>query len=271
MSATSRKVTVWDPPITAKIFEQGEGEPLLFLHSGSGITASDPLVEALARSRKVIAPRHPGFVDPDELNELRDVHDLALYHDELLDKLGLDSVAVIGHSFGGMVAAELAAHVPNRVSKLVLAAPVGLWNEAYPTTDFFTSFPFGMAEILWHDASSPEAVAAMQAMAKGDEEEASQSDDPLTALMLRVLPGLVTLGKYIWPLPDKGLGRRLRRIKAPTLVIWGEKDNLTPSQYADDFVAGIPDAKAEFIPDAGHMAPYERTAEFVGKVEAFLG
>ena len=45
----------------------------------------------------------------------------------------------------------------------------------------------------------------MAAMAKGDDEEASQSDDPLTAMMLRVLPGLVTLGKYIWPLPDKGL------------------------------------------------------------------
>lgn len=266
----SRTVTLWDPPVTAKIYESGEGEPVLFLHSGSGITPSDPFVAALAASRKVIAPRHPGFVDPDELDELRDVHDLALYHDELLDALELGSVAVIGHSFGGMVAAELAAHVPNRVSKLVLAAPVGLWNEEYPVADFFTAFPYGMAELLWHDASSPEAVAAMTAMAQGDDEEESKSDDPLTALMLRVLPGLVTLGKYIWPLPDKGLGRRLRRIKAPTLVVWGEKDKLMPSQYADDFVAKIPDARAEFIPDAGHMAPYERTQDFVKLVDQFL-
>jgi pimeloyl-ACP methyl ester carboxylesterase len=269
---TSRKVTLWDPPITAKIYESGEGEePVLFLHSGSGITPSDPLVAALAKSRKVLAPRHPGFVDPEELIELRDVHDLALYHDELLDKLAIDSIAVIGHSFGGMVAAELAAHVPNRVSKLVLAAPIGLWNDDYPVTDFFTAFPFGMADLLWADATSPEAVASMTAMAQGDDEEESKSDDPLTAMMLRVLPGLVTLGKYIWPLPDKGLVRRLRRIKAPTLVVWGEKDKLTPSQYADDFVKGIPDARAEFIPDAGHMAPYERTDEFVALVDNFLG
>src|SRR5688572_6063775 len=185
---SSRTVTVWDPPITAKVFEAGDGEPVLFLHSGSGITGSDPLVEALSASRRVIAPRHPGFVDPEELNELRDVHDLALYHDELLDALELDTVAVIGHSFGGMVAAELAAHYPKRVSKLVLAAPIGLWNDAYPVTDFFTAFPFGMADLLWHDSSSPEATAAMAAMAKGDEEEESKSDDPLTALMLRVLP-----------------------------------------------------------------------------------
>jgi pimeloyl-ACP methyl ester carboxylesterase len=266
----SRTVTLWDPPITAKVFELGDGEPLLFLHSGSGITASDPLVAALAQTRKVIAPRHPGFVDPDELSELRDVHDLALYHDELLDVLGLDSVAIVGHSFGGMVAAELAAHVPNRVSKLVLAAPVGLWNDDYPMPDMFAAFPFGMAELLWHDASSPEAIAAMAAMAAGDTEEASQSDDPLTAMMLRVLPGLVTLGKYIWPLPDKGLSRRLRRIKAPTLVVWGEKDKLGPSRYADDFVAKIGDARAEFLPDAGHMAPYEKTSDFVSLVDAFL-
>lgn len=267
---TSSTVTLWDPPITAKIFEVGEGEPVLFLHSGSGVTSSDPVVAALAQSRSVIAPRHPGFVDPEELQELRDVHDLALYHDELLDALELDSVAVIGHSFGGMVAAELAAHYPRRVTKLVLAAPLGLWNADYPVEDFFTAFPFKMADLLWHDSSSPEAVAAMAAMAKGDEEEASQSDDPLTAMLLRVLPGLVTLGKYIWPLRDRGLGRRLRRITAPTLVVWGEKDKLAPSHYADDFVAKIGDARAEFIPDAGHMAPYEKTAEFTELVDGFL-
>lgn len=268
---TSRTVTVWDPPITAKVYEVGEGDPVLFLHSGSGITPSDPLVSVLtATGRKVVAPRHPGFVDPDELDELRDVHDLALYHDELVGELGLHSLPVIGHSFGGMVAAEFAAHYPTRVSKLVLAAPLGLWNDAYPVTDFFTAFPFGMADLLWADATSPEAVAAMSAMAQGDDEEASKSDDPLVAMMLRVLPGLVTLGKYIWPLPDRGLGRRLRRITSPTLVVWGEKDKLAPSQYADDFVKAIPDARAEFIPDAGHMAPYERTDEFVRLVDAFL-
>ncbi len=268
---TARTVTVWDPPITAKVFEMGSGEPVVFLHSGSGITASDPVCEALASRWGVVAPRHPGFVDPDELDELRDVHDLALYHDELLDALGIDRVAVIGHSFGGMIAAELAAHVPNRVSKLVLAAPVGLWRDDEPAPDFFTAFPFGMADLLWHDATSSEAVAAMTAMAQGDEEESSRSDDPLTAMMLRVLPGLVTLGKYIWPLPDKGLVRRLRRIKAPTLVVWGEKDKLVPSSYSDIITAKVPDVRAEFIPDAGHMAPYERTDAFVTLVNGFLG
>ena len=263
-----RTVTVWDPPITATVFEAGQGQPVVYLHAGGGVTADDPLVEALAQRFRVIAPRHPGFVDPDEVSEIRDVHDLALYHDELLDALGLDSVAVTGHSYGGMVAAELAAHVPHRVSKLVLAAPVGLWNDDYPMADMFTAFPFEINDLLWADASSPQAQQAMATMARSYAD--LKVDDPMVAMLQRVLPGLITIGKYIWPLPDKGLSRRLRRIKAETLVVWGEKDKLVPSRYADDFVAGIPNARAAFIADAGHMMPFERTEEFVALVGDFL-
>jgi pimeloyl-ACP methyl ester carboxylesterase len=246
-----------------------DNETLVFLHSGSGMTSSDPVVEALAEHYNVIAPLHPGFEDPDELEELRDVHDLALYHDELFEALGLDDVNVIGHSFGGMVAAELAAHYPKRVKKLVLVAPVGLWNDDYPMVDMFTAFPFGIQELLWGDPNSADVAAAMAAMAKGMG-DLSGASDPLTAMLLRVLPGLITIGKYMWPLPDKGLVRRLRRITASTLVVWGEKDKLLPSRYADDFVAKIPNARAAFMPDAGHMVPYERTDEFVKLVSDFL-
>ena len=268
-SVSDRTVTVWDPPLGARVFETGEGDPLVYLHGGGGMTSSDPVVEELANSFHVYAPVHPGFVDPDDLDELRDVHDLALYHDELFDALGLESAAVVGHSFGGMVAAELAAHVPARVTKLVLAAPVGLWNEDYPTADFFTAFPFGIQELMWGDPNSADVSAAMARMAEGMDELPSDTD-PMTAMLLRVLPGLITLGKYMWPLPDRGLVRRLRRIKAPTLVVWGDKDKLAPSRYADDFVARIPDARASFVPDAGHMVPYERTKDFVELASEFL-
>jgi pimeloyl-ACP methyl ester carboxylesterase len=263
-----RQVTVWDPPLQTTVFEAGSGDPVVYLHAGGGVTADDPLVEALAERFHVVAPVHPGFVDPDEVEEIRDVHDLALYHDELFEALGLDAVAVIGHSFGGMVAAELAAHVPHRVSKLVLAAPVGLWNDDYPMADMFTAFPFEINDLLWADPSSGEAQQAMATMAKEFSE--LKVDDPMVAMLQRVLPGLITIGKYMWPLPDKGLSRRLRRIKAPTLVVWGEKDKLNPSRYADDFVAGIPDARTAFIPEAGHMLPFERTEEFVRLVDEFF-
>jgi pimeloyl-ACP methyl ester carboxylesterase len=269
VTASERTVTVWDPPLESKVFEAGSGDTVVYLHGGGGVTAGDPLLEALAQRFHVVAPLHPGFTDPDDVEEIRDVHDLALYHDELFDSLGLDSVPVIGHSFGGMVGAELAAHVPNRVSKLVLAAPVGLWNDDYPMADMFTAFPFEINNLLWADPNSGEAQQAMATMA--EEFADLKVDDPMVAMLQRVLPGLITIGKYMWPLPDKGLVRRLRRIKAPTLVVWGEKDKLIPSRYADDFVAGIPDARAAFVPDAGHMMPFEKTDEFVGLVGEFLG
>jgi pimeloyl-ACP methyl ester carboxylesterase len=263
-----RSVTLWDPPITAKVFEAGSGDTVVYLHGGGGVTGGDPLIESLAERFHVVAPLHPGFVDPDEVEEIRDVHDLALYHDELFELLGLDGVPVIGHSFGGMVAAELAAHVPDRVSKLVLVSPVGLWNNDYPMADMFTAFPFEINNLLWADPSSGEAQQAMATMA--EEVSELKVDDPMVAMLQRVLPGLITIGKYMWPLPDKGLSRRLRRIKAPTLVVWGEKDKLNPSRYADDFVAGIPDARTAFIPEAGHMLPFERTEEFVRLVDEFF-
>ena len=144
-----------------------------------------------------------------------------------------------------------------------------MWNEEYPVVDMFTAFPFGIQELLWGDPSSADVATAMARMAEGHDDLPADTD-PMTAMLLRVLPGLITLGKYMWPLPDRGLVRRLRRIKAPTLVVWGEKDKLTPSRYADDFVAKIPNAKAAFIPDAGHMAPYERTSDFVTLIDDFL-
>ena len=76
--------------------------------------------------------------------------------------------------------------------------------------------------------------------------------------------------KFVWPLPDKGLRKRLHRIKAPTLVVWGTKDRMVPPSYADDFAALIPDARVELLDDAGHMVVLERLDAFADLVMAHL-
>lgn len=252
----------------SELVRTGSGSPVVYLHGASGVSDSDPLVAALAAAgHEVIAPLSPGFRDLEELDDIRDVHDLALHYDDLLDGLGLDSVPVVGHSFGGMVAAELAAHVPYRVSRLVLAAPFGLWRDDIPTADLFTAFPLEIQDLLWADAQSEAAQRAMADMTAGDSGEA---DDPIVSLLITMVKGLTTVGKFIWPIPDKGLERRLHRIKAPTLLVWGAKDKLVPAAHAELFAAGIPDARVEVVDDAGHMAPFERIEEFVALVEAHL-
>ncbi|MBO0887416.1 MAG: alpha/beta fold hydrolase, partial [Acidimicrobiales bacterium] len=120
----------------AHYWRLGAGPTLLYLHSFLWPLDDEGFVERLSGDFDVIMPLAPGYEDQDELLELDDGHDLALYYDDLLRELGVTGpIDVVGHSFGGMIAAELAAHFPERVRRLALVAPYGLWADDDPTTD----------------------------------------------------------------------------------------------------------------------------------------
>lgn len=263
MAPTALKDEIFALPSgrTQVVYRGGSGEPLLYLHPGGGLMPDDPFVLGLAGSFDVYAPIAPGFADLEDLDQIEDVHELAMHYDDLCEALGFDSVKVVGYSFGGMSAAELAAHVPKRVQRLVLIAPVGLWNDDYPVADLFAATPQELPELLWGDQSHPGA----QAM-RGD----PNSGPPPVEVLIPLARGMTSLAKFMWPIPDNGLSRRLRRISAPTLVLWGADDALVPSQYAGDFAAGIRDARKVVIPDAGHMVGLEKLDESVKTVVDFL-
>ncbi len=143
-----------------------------------------------------------------------------------------ETMAIVGHSFGGMIAAELAAHFPDRATRLVLIAPVGLWNDAYPVADIF-AVPVGeMDQLLWHDKAAREAHAArISAASAAGQDQIEQ--------ILSLTRNLTSLTKILWPIPDRGLRRRLRRIAAPTLVLFGASDAFVPARYGADFASGI--------------------------------
>jgi pimeloyl-ACP methyl ester carboxylesterase len=246
---------------TQAVFRGGEGPPVVFMHGGGGIAPEDPLLAGLARSSTVLAPVAPGFADLADLAEIRDVHELAMHYDDLFEALGLDGVPVIGHSFGGMLAAELASHYPRRVSRLVLIAPVGLWNDDYPVADVFAALPNELPELLFGDLAHP----AAQAMLAGVDGE------PDVEGLVPIVRGMTTLAKFMWPIPDRGLSRRLRRIAAPTLLVWGEEDRLVPVEYAEDFAAGLPGAERLVVGGAGHMVTIERPDEVLARIDEFLG
>ena len=112
----------------------GEGDPVLFLHGAGGLFW-DPLLDAIAAGHLVIAPEHPGAGDSQGLEHVEDLWDLVLYYNELLDHFVLPWVSLLGHSFGGMVAAEIAVTNPERIDKLALIAPLGLWLDEHPIPD----------------------------------------------------------------------------------------------------------------------------------------
>jgi pimeloyl-ACP methyl ester carboxylesterase len=245
---------------TQTVYQGGEGSPVVFLHGGGGLVLQDPLIVALEQKHAVVAPIAPGFADLADLDDLQDVHDLAMHYDDLFETLGLDGVPVIGHSFGGMVAAELAAHYPRRVSRLVLLAPVGLWNDEYPVADLFAALPTELPGLLYADTSHP-AAQAMLAGADGE---------PDVEALVPVIQGLTALAKFMWPIPDRGLVRRLRRITAPTLLVWGAEDTLVPARYADDFAAHLPDSRTVIVPGSGHLSTVETPEAVIGAIDDFL-
>jgi pimeloyl-ACP methyl ester carboxylesterase len=259
MAATSeRTVNLWENKITAHVKVAGQGQPLLFLHSGYGLIWSD-FLDQLARDFTVYAPEHPGTSegDPDAIKPLDDFWDLVLYYYELFDKLGLEAPAVVGHSFGGMVAAELAATNPKRVGKLVLIDPLGLWRDDTPIKNYMVTPQAQLDPLFFHDTNHP----ARKLVFMNLEEPES---------IIRVTWALGCTGKFIWPIPERGLRKRAHRIAAPTLLVWGKEDGLTKPVYAEDFRKIIPGARIEMVANAGHMAPFEQPAAVAGLIRDFL-
>src|SRR5579871_1049798 len=243
-----------------RYLEGGSGEPLVFLHGAGGVTAEDPLLGELAGRFHVYAPFLPGYGETEECGTLRDMQDFALHTWDVVEALGLKNPILVGHSMGGMIAAEMAALAPNDVSRLVLISPAGLWLEDHPIVDMFTLLPYEMPKYLFHD---PEAGAA--AMTAG-----LKMDDPefLKAYLIRNARQLGMAGKILFPIPERGLVERLYRVKAKTVIVWGESDRLIPPIYGPAFASAIADSKLVRVPEAGHMVVAEKPAEVVKAVEA---
>lgn len=250
-----RLETLRAPKVEVQVLTGGEGPDLLFLHGAGGLVAEDPFLNALAGRFRVHAPLLPGYGDSEECHEIRTMLDFTLHTHDVMSQLGLVKPVLVGHSMGGMIAAELAAVAPNDIDRLALICPAGLWLDEHPMPDIFAMVPHELPAVLFHDV---EAGAAM--MTAG----ADFSDlDFLQRFLVQNARQLGMAGKILFPIPDRGLAERLYRIKARTLLIWGASDRLTPLPYAEAFRDGIAGSELVVIPEAGHMVPLEQTARVV--------
>ena len=245
-----------------RVLEGGSGAPLVFFHSAGGLLRDNPFLDDLARRYHVFAPEWPGYGDSTGEELLEDMLDFALHGWDLVDALGLSRPHLVGHSMGGMIAAEMACLAPRDLGKLVLVSPAGLWLDAHPIPDIFAMLPHEIADALFSDP----ARGAMLLTGGADLADMDALKDFYVATQRR----LAMAGKILFPIPNRRLSKRLYRLTADTLVLWGAADKLIVPDYAAEWQALVPHARVETIAEAGHMLPYEQSEAFLSAVSRFL-
>jgi pimeloyl-ACP methyl ester carboxylesterase len=244
--------------VALSVLEGGTGQPLLVLHAAGGAGLWLPYHELLAQRYRVIAPDSPSFGRSAESEVVDGVDDLAFLYADLLEQLELDDLIVVGSSFGGWVAAELAVLASSEfISKLVLIDPIGLRIPDAPIGDLFAMNPAQKMAALFHDP----AVAAAMFPAQPDVE-----------VIMAFYRDEMAFARYAWSpfCCNPKLVRRLHRISAPTLVLWGEHDRLVPRQHGERYAERIPNARLEIIAGSGHAVMMEKPKEAIDAIERFL-
>ena len=243
-----------------RVWSAGSGAPVLYLHGFEHHPGAASFLDRIARNHEVRAPELPGYGESTGFEEFHDVIDVALYYRRLIESWNKGPVDVIGHSLGGMFAAEVAALSPHLVRRLVLVDAYGLWLDDHPMSDPFALSPKDLESAKWHDP----------AKAPVPEPSAFEGGADHGALAIFRAQNLGTATKFMWPIPDHGLRRRLPYVQAQTLIVHGKADGLIPIAYAEAFARLIPKARIAAIRNAGHLPMIEAEDDFISVVNDFL-
>jgi pimeloyl-ACP methyl ester carboxylesterase len=244
MAPARRELSVRGTPV--HMLSDGSGPPLLFLHGAGAAGRWLEFQECVAKDFTVLSPSHPGHGGSPAAEWIEHISDLAFHYLDLLDDQRLDRVHVVGASFGGWIAAELATMASHRISSLTLIDPVGIKVDGwiYP-------FLFGMdiPEVVAMIFHNPMAALAL-----------APPDQSPETLALQYRQG-TALARVAWNpyLYDPLLRRRLPRIATPTLLCWGGHDRLAPlNPCGQTWAKEIPDATLRVFDDAGHVPHLEQ-------------
>jgi pimeloyl-ACP methyl ester carboxylesterase len=240
-------------PVDVTVQEQGDGRPFLLLHGGGGPDTVAGFGKLLAESKpaRVITPVHPGFGATSRPEALHTVDGLAALYVALLDQLDLDDVTVLGNSIGGWIAAEMALLGSPRVSGVILVNGVGIEVPGHPIADFFSLTLDQVFSLSYHN---PEPFRI----------------DPgaLPPAVLTVMAGnRATLATYSGAaMNDPTLAGRLAAVQTPTLVLWGDSDQIVDPGYGRAFAAAIPGARFRLLTNTGHMPQLETPGQLLDAI-----
>jgi pimeloyl-ACP methyl ester carboxylesterase len=229
-----RRVEVDGRPVRCRVV--GQGEDLVVVHGLSGSWRWwSPLAEKLAERSRL------HLVELPRLGRLR-AGELAGWLGRLLDAVGLGRVDVLAHSLGGLVATELAMEQPDRVRRLVLVAPAGV-----PCGRGVLERTLPLIEELYDVRTRLPTIIG----------------DAVRTGPVSLVHGVV----YVW---ERDIRAELGAVRAPTLLVWGDRDRLVPEQVAEEWQRLLPRSRLVRLP-CGHVPMWEAPRELASCVLGFLG
>jgi len=234
-------------PVQVTVQDRDRTRPFLLLHGGGGVATMAGFADLLAERThsRVLLPTHPGFGGTPKATGLASVTALAQAYVTMLEQFDLTDVTVLGNSFGGWLAAEIALQRSPRVSGAVIVDGVGIAVDGHPMTDVRGLSPAEIQAHSWHDPSK--APAPPSAGGTGQS------------------PDVQALIGYAGPtMTDPTLLSRLGGLDLPVHVVWGESDGIVDPEYGKAYAAAIPMATFTLLPRTGHLPQVETPEEFLG-------
>ena len=245
--------------IELEVLRRGTGRLILALHGFDTIDPAARFLDLLSRHGEVIAPSSPGFGNTPRPKDFDTVYDLVHLYLAALDALPGDKITLLGFSFGGWLAAEVAVACSHRLEKLILVDPLGIKvsdRETPDILDIFNRSPDEVRRRSWHD---PDRFAP---------DYNAMSDEALVVHARN----REALCLYAWHpyMYNPQLPHWLGKIAVPTLLVWGASDGVVSPDYGRAYARLIPGSRFTLIEGAGHHPEIEQPGAFVERVAAFL-
>lgn len=261
--------------------EAGTGPAVVLLHGGgpgaSGVSNYSRNIDALARDFRVIVPDMPGYGrSAKSTNQDDPFGHLADAMRGLLDELGIETVSLVGNSYGGAAALRLALDTPGRVDKLVLMGPGGIGTtRGLPTAGLNSLLSYYSGDgpsreklatfirtyLVYDGDAVPEDLVELRYQASIDPEVVANPP-------LRRPSGPLAL-RTLWRM-DLTRDARLKNLQTPTLVLWGRDDKVNRPAGGPMLFNAMPNAELVMTSHTGHWMQWERAELFNNLVSEFL-